>query len=147
MLVCLNLMLVLITSCAGQEFITKEILAENVLKALQEDDFDLFKECLPGFELVQNSMNEIDKSGYNQKMTEMFITSQNAFSKGGFNIRDFEISIINEPYRVYEHEGHEYIRFEVILKNISNFYLTVVFSDCIKTENGYKLGEPLSIAN
>ena len=146
-IICSNLIILVLTSCSRQEYYTKDILAQNVIKALQEDDINLFKKTFPSFELVQKVMKEINYSEYNQKMTEMFIESQNVFSKKGYNIRDFEISIIYEPYKVYEYEGFEYISFEVLIKNKSNFYLTVDFSDCIKTETGYKIGESLTLVN
>lgn len=133
-----------IISCQKNEFYTKEILAENIFKSLQENDIELFKKSVPSFEFVQG-LSEMTSGEYDNWVTENFLESQEEFSKKNYKASDYELFKVNEPYRTYEIDSFEYIRYYVIIKNNENVYLKLDFLDCIKTSNGYKLGEPIDI--
>lgn len=121
-------------SCQKDEIYTKEILAKNIVKSLQENDIELFKKSVPSFEFVQG-MTEITLSKYDNWVTENFLESQEEFSKRNYKASDFELFKVNEPYRTYEVDGFDYIRYYVIIKNKNNTYLKLDFLDCIKTPN------------
>lgn len=142
----LLILIVTIVSCQNNEYYTKEILAENVFTSLQENDFELFKKSVPDFELV-NKVTKMTPSEYDNLITESFIKSQEEFSKKNYKASDFELFKINEPYRTYEIDSFEYIKYYVIVKNNENVFLKLDFKDCIKTTEGYKLGEPVDIEN
>ena len=140
----LPIILIIITSCQKNEFYSKEVLAEKVLKSLQENDFELFKESVPSYEFVQKVTN-MSVSEYDNYITEAFVKSQEEFTKKGYKASEFKLFKTNEPYRTYELDGFEYIRYHVIINNKDNVYLKFDFSDCIKTPEGYKLGESIDI--
>ena len=84
-------------------------------------------------------------SEYDNYITEAFVKSQEEFTKKGYKASEFKLFKTNEPYRTYELDGFEYIRYHVIINNKDNVYLKLDFSDCIKTPEGYKLGESIDI--
>jgi hypothetical protein len=136
--------LFVIISCQKNEYYTKEVLAEKVFKSLQENDYDLFKKSVPSYDLVQK-VTDMTASDYDNYVTKAFVESQEEFTKKGFKASDFELFKVNEPYRTYEIDSFDYIRYYVIIKNKDNVYLTLDFLDCIKTSEGFKLGEPIDI--
>lgn len=138
------ILLVTVYSCQNEKIFTKEILAKNVLEALQKNDFELFKETVPNYEFAKK-MADINISEYDNFITELYINCQGEFTKNNYKASDFELFKINEPYRTYELDSFEYLRYYVILKNKQSSYIKLNFSDCIKTPNGYKLGQPITI--
>lgn len=133
-----------IISCQKEKSFTTEILAQNVVESLQKDDFELFKKTVPSYEFVQ-TISDFGLSEYDNLITEIFVKSQEEFTKKNLKASDFELFKVNEPYRTYELDSVEYIRYYVILKNKESLYLKLDFSDCVKTPNGYKLGQPVTI--
>lgn len=132
-------------SCQKNKYYTPEILAEKAFKSLQEDDLKLFKNTLPSFEIVQK-VSDMTASEYNIWITETFVESQEEFTQMNLKASDFELFKVNEPHKTYEHDGFEYIRYDVIIKNQEDVYLELKFSDCIKTPDGYKLGEVIRLS-
>ena len=140
----LFILFTVIVSCQKDKYYTKEILAEKVIKSLQENDFKLFKKSVPSFEFVQK-VTDMTVGEYDNFITDAFVKSQEEFSKKNLKASDFELFKVNEPYRTYVLDSFEYIKYYVIVKNSENLYLKLDFSDCIKTSEGYKLGEPVDI--
>ena len=137
-------LLIIGVSCQKDRYYTKEILAENVFKSLQENDLELFKSSVPSYELVQ-TVTDMTTSEYDNWVTEAYVESQEEFTKKGLKASDFELFKVNEPYRTYEIDSFDYIRYYVIIKNKDNVYLKLDFLDCIKTSDGFRLGEPINI--
>lgn len=138
------IVLIFSVSCQKDAYFTKELLAEKVLESLQKNDLEAFKKCFPSFEFVQKIV-DMNASEYTNFVTEAFVAIQKEFKKGGDKASNYELFKINEPYRTYELDGFSYIKYSVILKNNDNIYLKMKFSDCVKTSDGFKLGERIDV--
>jgi len=123
---------------------TKEFLAAEVFRSIQTNDFALFKKSYPSYEIVKQ-LTSFSESFYERKITEAFHKIQKELTDNKHKASDFKIHKINEPYKTYKLKGFNYNSFDVIIKNPQNEYLTLHFSDCIETADGFKLGEPISV--
>lgn len=138
-------LLILCSSSAMNNYLTPEILAEKVFKSLQENDFEAFKDSCPKYEVIQKLV-DMTAAEYDARVKEVFAESQKEFTEKNYSAADFELIKVNEPYKRYEHKGFEYIRYNVIIKNQEDIYLELNFSDCIKTPDGYRLGEVIRVS-
>jgi hypothetical protein len=131
-------------SCQKKNAYTKEELAENIIESLQQNNYEQFKENLPNFELFK-LQGEITEEKFDNIISDAFIKCKKEFTENDIDISEYEIFKVNEPYKKDEWKGLEQINFYVIIKNSKDNFLKLDFNDCPKTEQGYKLGEAISI--
>ncbi len=139
--------LILFTATAyGQQTIasTKVTFVKNVLKSIQTDDFELFKEHVVDYELLK-LQDEITEEEYITIIGDMFEECKLVFSSEDIDISIYEVYTVEEPYNSYMWYGYYLVRFFVILKNTKGEFLRLNFSDCPLTDDGFKLGEIIGI--
>lgn len=138
------LLFIMFASCQKEDANTKEKLAENIIESLQNNNYEQFKENLPSFELFK-LQGAITEEKYDNIISDVFIKCKKEFTEKDIDISEYEIFRVNEPYKKNEWNGFEQINFYVIINNSKDNFLKLDFNDCPKTENGYKLGEAISI--
>lgn len=124
----------------GQKY-DRTSLAENIILALKNENFELFKTCLFSLEDWKQFTPEITNENYSNYVSKIFLDCQKEFTKLGLAIKDFELIRVNEPYKSETKNNVPVIHFKSILSDGRGTYLLVDFSDVVELESGYKLSE------
>lgn len=140
-------------SCQNEEPLTQELLAQRAFSALQNNDLELFNSSFVDYEWYIQ-YEDMTKEEYENLVTKLFVQSQEEFSERGYKAADFEIFKINSPYREYYHsydplkkDSLKHARYQVVINNKQNNFLTLEISDCAEIDKEWKLGQAIKIVD
>lgn len=122
-----------------------EKFSSNIIESLKEHDLQKFKGNSMTLEIIQSLKPDITENELNERLSDLFIKYQNELNSKNIDLKEYELFEVREPYREYESDGFEIVRFYAVLKSKQGKYIKFDFIDCIKTESGYLFADDLDI--
>lgn len=122
-----------------------EKFSSNIIESLKEHDLQKFKDNSMTLEIIQSLKPDITENELNERLSDLFIKYQNELNSKNIDLKEYDLFEVREPYREYESDGFEIVRFYTVLKSKQGKYIKFDFIDCIKTESGYLFADDLDI--